>query len=142
MAEIIKEYSQTDITVIWKPNLCIHAAECVKGLPKIFNPDKRPWIDINAANSSELKETIDKCPSGALTYKSNTVKNEKEAVTAIPVKLSVLKNGPLIVDGNFEIFDAEGNKLETKKKAALCRCGASNNHPFCDGSHAKIDFVG
>jgi len=63
-----KEYTSPDLTIIWKQELCIHAAECVKGLPKVFNPDKRPWVDINAAECDELVQTIDNCPSGALTY--------------------------------------------------------------------------
>ncbi len=57
-------------------------------------------------------------------------------------KITLLKNGPLMVEGNFEIVDAEGNKVESKQRAALCRCGASNNKPFCDGSHNKIGFEG
>lgn len=57
-------------------------------------------------------------------------------------KITLLKNGPLMVEGNFEIVDAEGNKVESKQRAALCRCGASNNKPFCDGSHNKIRFEG
>lgn len=55
-------------------------------------------------------------------------------------KITLLKNGPLMVEGNFEIIDSEGNKVESKEKAALCRCGGSNNKPFCDGTHNKIGF--
>lgn len=138
----IKEYSNNEITIIWKPDLCIHAAECVKGLPKVFNPEKRPWVDITAANSAELMETIDKCPTGALTYKNFSGEKEEVKSENISAKINVLKNGPLIVKGNFKIFDAENNKLETKSTAALCRCGASKNHPFCDGSHTGIGFNG
>lgn len=56
------------------------------------------------------------------------------------VTIKVLKNGPLSVSGEFELIDAEGNRIETKGKAALCRCGASTNKPFCDGTHSKIGF--
>ena len=55
-------------------------------------------------------------------------------------KITLLKNGPLMVEGNFEIIDSEGNKVASKEKAALCRCGGSNNKPFCDGTHNKIGF--
>jgi len=138
----IKEYTNNEITIIWKPDLCIHAAECVKGLPQVFNPENRPWVDIKAANSAELMATIDKCPSGALTYKNKSEEKEEVKSENIFTKINVLKNGPLIVKGNFEIFDADNNKLETKSTVALCRCGASKNHPFCDGSHTGIGFTG
>ncbi len=55
-------------------------------------------------------------------------------------KITLLKNGPLMVEGDFTIVDSEGNEVEAKAKAALCRCGGSNNKPFCDGTHNKIGF--
>ncbi len=57
-------------------------------------------------------------------------------------KITLLKNGPLMVEGNFTVVDSEGNEVATKEKAALCRCGGSNNKPFCDGTHNKIGFEG
>jgi len=88
----IKEYTNNEITIVWKPDLCIHSAECVKGLPQVFNPQKRPWIDIKAANSAELMETIDKCPSGALTYKNKSGEKEEVKSEKFPVRINVLKN--------------------------------------------------
>jgi len=55
-------------------------------------------------------------------------------------KVRVNDNGPYIVTGSFELTDATGEKFETKKAVSLCRCGHSENKPFCDGSHKKIDF--
>jgi uncharacterized Fe-S cluster protein YjdI len=69
--EIKKEYSNEEITVVWKSQKCIHAAECVKALPKVYNPNERPWINIENATSEELKAQIMKCPSGALSYYLN-----------------------------------------------------------------------
>lgn len=66
--EIKKEYSNSEITVVWKPKLCIHAAECVKALPEVYDPKASPWISIENATTEELKEQIGKCPSGALSY--------------------------------------------------------------------------
>jgi len=63
------EYSNGDVTVIWKPTLCEHAAICVKMLPKVYNPNDRPWIHAENANSDELRQQVAKCPSGALTIK-------------------------------------------------------------------------
>lgn len=66
--ETRKEYSNDEITVIWQPKKCIHAAECVGGLPKVFKPNEKPWIDLTQATTEELKATINSCPSGALSY--------------------------------------------------------------------------
>ena len=66
--EIKKEYSNNEIVIVWKPQTCIHAAECVKALPKVYNPNESPWLKIENATSEELKAQISKCPSGALSY--------------------------------------------------------------------------
>ncbi|MDR2955705.1 MAG: CDGSH iron-sulfur domain-containing protein [Prevotella sp.] len=57
------------------------------------------------------------------------------------LKIKVTSNGPLLVDGKIDLIMADGSTV-TKDKAALCRCGASNNKPYCDGSHVKIEFKG
>ena len=67
---------------------------------------------------------------------------EENNIERSVTKLNVLQNGPLMVEGNFELFDAEGNEVETKSKVAICRCGASEDKPFCNGSHLKIGFQG
>lgn len=64
-----KEYSNGELTVIWKPDVCIHSGNCVKGLPEVFKPGERPWVRVEKASSRELRQTIDTCPSGALSYK-------------------------------------------------------------------------
>lgn len=70
--EISIEYKNEDITILWKPKTCTHAAECVKRLPKVYRPREKPWLTIESASTEELKEQIKACPSGALTYVSNT----------------------------------------------------------------------
>ena len=56
------------------------------------------------------------------------------------VKINIIKNGPLIVNGEVELTDSEGNSYPAQKRMALCRCGASTDKPFCDGTHSKIGF--
>jgi CDGSH-type Zn-finger protein len=60
----------------------------------------------------------------------------------MPVKISIRPNGPYLVEGDVEMFDPAGNKVDTAGQArfALCRCGASVKKPFCDGTHSKIGF--
>ena len=67
--EKVKAYSKGDFTVIWNPKKCIHAGECVKRLPQVYNPKARPWITPENASIEALKTQIDACPSGALSYK-------------------------------------------------------------------------
>lgn len=139
--EIIKEYSNGELTVVWKPKRCIHAAICVNALPKVYDPNKKPWIEPENASIDELKSQIDKCPSGALTY---YIKGESENIKdmASNTRVEVMANGPLLVHGTLEVKDA-GGKTESKSGVtALCRCGASDNKPYCDGAHKKIDFTG
>ena len=66
--EIIKEYTNRDITIVWKPTLCQHAAECVRLLPNVYNPREKPWIKPENASTNELISQINQCPSGALSY--------------------------------------------------------------------------
>ncbi|MDX5583399.1 MAG: (4Fe-4S)-binding protein [Aureibaculum sp.] len=138
--EITKKYKNDDITVVWKPKLCIHAAECVKRLPEVYDPKSKPWIKIENASSDALKSQIDKCPSGALSYYNNN-ENNKEIMEA-QIKVNAMENGPLLVDGSIEVTKPDGTVEIKEKTTAFCRCGASVNKPYCDGQHRKIDFEG
>lgn len=135
-----KEYSNGEITVVWEAEKCIHSANCVNGLPSVFNPNSRPWITIDAAKTSELVNTVKKCPSGALSFYMN---NEDDKTSeSLETKVEVLENGPLLVYGTLKITNKDG-KVETKNKTtAFCRCGASQNKPYCDGAHVKQEFRG
>jgi len=71
MKDITKKYSNGEVTVVWKPNLCIHSAICFRGLSEVFDPRKRPWITPDQATSDKIVDQIKKCPSGALSYFMN-----------------------------------------------------------------------
>ncbi len=64
----IKEYNNGEVTVVWKPDLCQHSGICVRGLPGVFDPKARPWINMSGASSEEIIAQVQKCPSGALSY--------------------------------------------------------------------------
>lgn len=64
-----KEYSNGDVTIIWKPSLCQHTGICVKLLPQVYNPNEKPWIKPEHANSEALIKQVMQCPSGALSIK-------------------------------------------------------------------------
>ena len=138
--KIIKEYSNGELTVLWQPDKCIHAGECVKRLPEVYNPNKRPWIQVDNATTEELKEQIQACPSGALSYKMEGKSNKEEV--HLETKVEVLENGPLLVYGTLHITKPDGDKELKNKTTAFCRCGASDNKPYCDGAHLKAGFKG
>jgi uncharacterized Fe-S cluster protein YjdI len=71
--EIKKEYTNGELTIVWKPLTCIHAGECTKALPNVYRPKEKPWIAIENATTEELKSQINKCPSGALSFSMNDV---------------------------------------------------------------------
>ena len=138
MKEIIKEYTNGEVTVVWKPALCIHSEICAKTLPKVYNPNERPWIKAENATTEELINQIKRCPSGALSYRMNDENNQEEE--HLETIVEVLKNGPLLVYGTLNVTHKDGRKETKNKTTAFCRCGNSNNKPFCDGTHAKIGF--
>ncbi|MEL7119253.1 MAG: (4Fe-4S)-binding protein [Bacteroidota bacterium] len=139
-ANIKKEYTNGELTVVWQPAKCIHSEICVKTLPKVYDPKARPWINVDHATTEELKAQIMKCPSGALSYYMNGEEN-LEAET-METKVEVLENGPLLVYGTLKVTDKDGNTETKNQTTAFCRCGQSANKPYCDGTHVKVDFRG
>jgi len=69
---ITKEYSNGEVTIVWKSGLCQHAAECVRNNPEVFKPREKPWINPENSTTEKIIETVKKCPSGALTYYLNS----------------------------------------------------------------------
>jgi uncharacterized Fe-S cluster protein YjdI/CDGSH-type Zn-finger protein len=140
--EITKKYSNGELTVVWKPHLCIHSGNCVKALPKVYNPNEKPWIKAQNASRSELKAQIALCPSGALSYVMEKEPQDKVVAKENDItKIEVRKNGPLMVHGVLEVtYDDTTDRKE--RITAFCRCGSSQNKPYCDGTHNKIAFQG
>ncbi len=64
--DIIKRYSNGEITVVWQPSLCIHSGICARGLPKVFDPRRRPWIILDGFDTETIVNQVGACPSGAL----------------------------------------------------------------------------
>ena len=135
-----KEYGNGEVTIVWQPKKCIHSGICFKGLPSVFQPRVRPWIKIDAASTEDIIKQVKACPSGALSYYSNSEDNKIE--DSLETRVEVRENGPLLVYGTLKVAHVDG-KEETKiKTTAFCRCGGSNKKPYCDGSHNKNHFIG
>ncbi len=137
----IQVHENDEIRVSYDPNICEHAAECVKGAIEVFNPKQRPWIQVDKAPASKIAATIDKCPTGALKYALKSAQAEGPTIQATgAVEISVTPNGPLRVSGPVVVKDATGDTMLEASKMSLCRCGLSANKPFCDGSHKKENW--
>ena len=140
--DIKKEYTNGELTVVWQPGKCIHARVCVNTLPNVYDPEGRPWINPKNASTAELKDQIDRCPSGALSYYMNADGPQDQEAASTVTKVQIMQNGPLLVTGTLNVIDASGNEEQKTNVTAFCRCGASHNKPYCDGTHSKIDFKG
>ncbi|MGC1203465.1 MAG: (4Fe-4S)-binding protein [Flavobacteriaceae bacterium] len=135
-----KEYTNGEVTIIWQPDKCIHSGICVRGLPNVFRPKVRPWLRIDGASTEELVNQVKQCPSGALSFYMNDV--EDETAESLNTKVEVLENGPLLIYGTLKVTNKDGSTELKNKTTAFCRCGASENKPYCDGTHVKNNFKG
>jgi CDGSH-type Zn-finger protein/uncharacterized Fe-S cluster protein YjdI len=134
----IHRYEGEKLTVLYDVARCIHAAECVRGLPAVFDAQRRPWVTPDAAEAGEVVDVILRCPSGALHYerKDGGPAEQPEQENTV----SVIADGPLYLRGHVEIADPDGAVQLADTRVALCRCGASKNKPYCDLSHKQAGF--
>ena len=111
----------------------------MRGLPAVFNPDARPWIQPENAPAEAVADVVRLCPTGALHYALTGADGESGGeVGEDETHITPQPDGPLLVRGRLTIQPPTGDLKETR--AALCRCGGSGNKPFCDGTHTKIGW--
>lgn len=139
MKSTVKHYSNGEVTIVWKPDLCIHSGNCARGLPEVFHPKDRPWITADQASSEAIIAQVAKCPSGALSMLEAA---KSESVESQDIKAECVPNGPLKVNGDVEVVLSDGSTVKKSKATFFCRCGGSSNKPFCDGAHKKNGFEG
>jgi len=80
MSQKTFRYTNGEVTIIWQPDLCKHSGVCVRGLPKVFDPKRKPWIDISQSNTFHITEQVKKCPSGALSFLMNEGEQNKSSL--------------------------------------------------------------
>jgi uncharacterized Fe-S cluster protein YjdI len=157
-----RRYKNDEITVYWKPGACVHASYCYRELIEVFDPGRRPWVDMAGATTERIIEVVNMCPTEALTWKWNDEEKNRdinvdqtnhikfkrpeligsdESVDDLkPVSVKIMSDGPIVIKGDFD-FMYSGNIRKVKDGImSICRCGASNRLPFCDGTHRKIGF--
>jgi uncharacterized Fe-S cluster protein YjdI len=159
-----KRYRNKDITVYWKPSACVHASYCYRELIEVFDPSRRPWVDMNGSPSDKIIEVVNLCPTDALTWKWNDdAKNEEVGTdqvnhvrfrrpellennepedTVAPVSVKIMIDGPVVLKGNFTLNYSDIKREVKEGIISLCRCGESDHMPFCDGRHRKVGFDG
>jgi CDGSH-type Zn-finger protein/uncharacterized Fe-S cluster protein YjdI len=135
----IKTYTGRDIDVTFDLKRCIHAAECIRRLQDVFDVRKRPWVQPDNASADQVQATIDHCPSGALKYERHDGGSDEQH----PDKniIVVTDSGEYRIHGDVQLMTMDGETLAEEYRLALCRCGESNNKPFCDNTHRKARFV-
>ena len=136
MKSRIRRYTGEAIDVTYDIPRCIHVAECVKRLPAVFDPNRRPWILPDQAGADELAEAVVACPTGSLHFERRDGVREKTPTTNTA---SVQPNGPLYVEGEIEVAEGKETALRDTR-VAFCRCGDSANSPLCDLAHVEAGF--
>jgi CDGSH-type Zn-finger protein len=130
-------YVGNGIKILDNRGVCSHAGVCTSMLASVWDNKKEPWINAKGAEKEKIIKVIKQCPSGALSYELNgRVNDEQDREAAIFVS----KDGPLQIMGYIELKDEINSKPDSKEHYTLCRCGASKNKPFCDGSHWSAKF--
>jgi CDGSH-type Zn-finger protein/uncharacterized Fe-S cluster protein YjdI len=133
-----QEYKGKAITVLYDAQRCIHAKECVHGAPEVFSISAKPWVAPDNADAKAIATVIRRCPTGALHYQAS---DPSLAERADPSNtLTIASHGPLYLRGSFVVVAEDEKELLSDTRAALCRCGASKNKPFCDNSHFAVAF--
>jgi CDGSH-type Zn-finger protein/uncharacterized Fe-S cluster protein YjdI len=136
--EKITNYPGKNIDVQWDSRLCIHIGECGNSSGDLFEAGRDPWCQPDLVADEHVKDVVERCPSGALTYDDKSGGDNEKPARCNTVQ--VVYNGPLYIQGELHIEHAPEDMRGVAHRAALCRCGQSENKPFCDNSHLKAGF--
>ena len=134
----LDNYQGNKITLHDNRSICAHAGYCTDGLPSVFRHGQDPFIDAGGATDEEIIAIVNQCPSGALSY---TIDNDDNSLEISDASIFIAPNGPYVVKGKVDLLDTARAKGASETSLTLCRCGASKNKPFCDGSHWTVEFT-
>jgi len=131
-------YRGKKITIHDNRSLCAHAGYCTDGLASVFHLREKPFVDPDGASAEEIIEVVKQCPSGALSY---SIENASETLEISEASIFIAPNGPYVVKGRVDLLETTRGKGASETSITLCRCGASKNKPYCDGSHWDVKFT-
>jgi CDGSH-type Zn-finger protein len=129
--------SGREITIHDNRGLCAHAARCTENLASVFRLGTEPWIDPDGAPAEEIAAVVGQCPSGALSYTLDDTEHRDRGGSP---SVGFAPGGPYLVSGGVHLVGVDMPDGATEDHYALCRCGASQNKPFCSGRHWDVDF--
>jgi CDGSH-type Zn-finger protein/uncharacterized Fe-S cluster protein YjdI len=130
----VQRYPGSTMVVHFDGIKCIHSRHCVLDQPQVFRANlPGPWIFPDSGSAESIAQVAHACPSGAITYE-RLDGGPQESAPEVNV-LRIRENGPLALRADLSIAGARA------LRATLCRCGASNNKPYCDGTHTAAAFV-
>lgn len=132
----LQTYVTDAITVTFDPTRCIHAAECIRTAPAVFDSRRRRWIRPELGDPELIATAVHHCPTGALSYALPDGNGESADASSI----RPARDGPLYLRGEIRVETEDGRVIAEGVRMALCRCGATKNAPFCDGSHRAVGF--
>ncbi len=133
----LQKYAGTELSVHYNRLLCSHAAVCTTRLKPVFDNTRKPWIIPDNGTAEEVIDIVKACPSGALSYSLDG--HEPQHAVGEPEGITIEKNGPYrVVD--IPLVSPRIAQGACDRKQVLCRCGASKNKPYCDGSHYDIKW--
>lgn len=131
-----RAYEGEGITVEDNRTICGHLQYCIHDLPTVFNREARPWIDPEGAEPQDVAALTGRCPSGAL--RSLIAGEPANRISVDPV-IRIVEDGPYVVQGPITLEIEESLHPPVTDRYTLCRCGASRNRPYCDGSHLTLE---
>jgi CDGSH-type Zn-finger protein/truncated hemoglobin YjbI len=138
IAERRDSYIADGVTVFDDRSRCAHFGQCTERLPRVFRADAEPFVDAHGAPPGEIGAVVAGCPSGALAYADDGGLDPVE--TAAEPSITPIADGPYRLRGRIQVVGVDGRGYERRERQTLCRCGQSNNKPFCDGSHWYAGF--
>ena len=103
----------------------------------VFHNREASFVEPDGASVAEIIDIVNQCPSGALSY---TLDDDSETRLIGEASISIAANGPYVLKGKVVLLDIDKGAGASESSCSLCRCGASKNKPFCDGSHWDINF--
>ncbi|HEX6451430.1 MAG TPA: ferritin-like domain-containing protein [Trebonia sp.] len=140
-------YPGVQVTVFDNRGICQHSGFCTDRLPTVFLTDAEPFVAPSGGRMDEIIRAVRDCPSGALSLEFDGVEArdlaEWHGVREQAIEVSL--DGPYRVTGGIPLADAAGEDVarasgSSREHYALCRCGHSQNKPFCSGMHWYIQF--
>ena len=134
----VHTYKGREVSVTFETGRCIHAAECIRSLPGVFDTGRTPWVSPDEATPEAVEAAVARCPTGALKVQREGERHEQPDAMA---SVAVRPKGPLFLRGRLRVVDAEGRTVLEDYRLALCRCGASAAKPFCDNRHKALPLL-